>query len=119
MHRLNRYEEAIESYTHTLEINPNDWNALYWYSILLFYAARYEEAIDRLNQMLELRPDDADTRYNKACCHARIEQCDTALDSLQQAIELKPEYREVAKNDEDFQSLRGNARFKQLIDESD
>ncbi|MBD2578975.1 hypothetical protein [Oscillatoria sp. FACHB-1406] len=46
-----------------------------------------------------------------------LRRSDRALENLQQAIALNPEkYREMAKADTDFGSLRGDKRFQSLLE---
>jgi tetratricopeptide (TPR) repeat protein len=66
----------------------------------------------------EIKPDDDATYYNKACCYALHSQIDQAIQNLQQAINLNPDkYREMAKTDSDFDSIRSHTRFQALIQE--
>ena len=38
-----------------------------------------------------------------------------SMENLQKAIELNPEYREDAKTDSDFDRIRENKRFQEII----
>ncbi|MEM7067110.1 MAG: tetratricopeptide repeat protein, partial [Cyanobacteria bacterium P01_B01_bin.77] len=61
-------------------------------------------------------PDYEKALYNKACAYALWNKPDQALKSLQQAITLAPEQnREMAQTDTDFDSLRNDPRFSDLI----
>jgi superkiller protein 3 len=54
--------------------------------------------------------------YNKACRYALQGNVDLAIANLQQAINLNPDkYREMAKTDSDFDSLREDGGFQALI----
>jgi predicted HTH domain antitoxin len=60
----------------------------------------------------------ADSFYNQACCYALQGDVEQAIENLQQAINLSPEkYREMAKTDSDFDSIRDSERFQALIQE--
>ena len=52
--------------------------------------------------------------YNLACCEARLGRDDDALEHLAQAIAGEPGFGSFARGDDDFDSLRGNARFQEL-----
>jgi tetratricopeptide (TPR) repeat protein len=79
---------------------------------------RFEEAIASYNKALEFKPDYADAFYNKACCYALQGDVEQALENLQQAIKLSPDiYRDMAKTDSDFESIRDSERFKALLQE--
>ena len=72
-------------------------------------------AIACLEQVLKLNPDDELAWYNKACAYALQNNLDLAIDSLQKAIALNPKYREMAKEDRDFDNLKEDKRFQTLI----
>jgi tetratricopeptide (TPR) repeat protein len=77
-----------------------------------------EEAIASYDKALEFKPDKHEAFYNKACCYALQSQIDQAIQNLQQAINLNPDkYREMAKTDSDFDSIRSHTRFQALIQE--
>jgi superkiller protein 3 len=77
---------------------------------------RYEEAIASYDQALKFKPDYHEAWYNKACCYALQGNIEQALENLQHAINLSPdEYREMAKTNSDFDSIRDDERFQILI----
>src|SRR5262249_12001883 len=53
--------------------------------------------------------------YNLACCEARLGQGDEALEHLAQAIAGEPGFGPFARGDDDFESLRGDARYQELV----
>lgn len=115
---LGRHEEAIASYDENLKFQPGNYRAWYNRGVALGNLGRFEEAIGSFNKALELKPDYADAFYNKACCYALQGNVEQALENLQQAINLSPnEYRQDAKTDSDFDSLRDSERFQALIQE--
>ncbi|BAZ70092.1 TPR repeat-containing protein [Fischerella sp. NIES-4106] len=76
---------------------------------------RYEEAIASYDQAVEIKPDDHQAWYNKACCYALQRNIEQAIEYLREAINLNPEYREMAKTDSDFDGIREDERFQELI----
>ncbi len=77
---------------------------------------RYEEAIIAYDQALNIKSDYAVVFYNKACCYALQNQIDLALDNLETAINLDAEkMKKAAIDNEDFDNLGENERFKNLI----
>jgi tetratricopeptide (TPR) repeat protein len=54
--------------------------------------------------------------YLLAAIAARREAVDTALDYLGEAIAVSPEVRAQARFDDDFESLRDDDRFRQLVE---
>jgi tetratricopeptide (TPR) repeat protein len=83
--------------------------------LTLYRLKKYDEAIASYNKVLEIKPDFDAAWYNRACCHAVTQNFDQAIKDLQRAIELEPQNRERAKTDCDFDTIREDERFKQLI----
>jgi tetratricopeptide (TPR) repeat protein len=116
LRNLGRLEEAIASYDKALEIKPDKHEAWYNRGYALRNLGRLEEAIASYDKALEIKPDDTSAFYNKACCYALHSQIDLAIQNLQRAIDLNPDkYREMAKTDSDFDSVRSDVRFQALI----
>jgi tetratricopeptide (TPR) repeat protein len=115
--RLGRYDESIDSYDRALEINPNDPNTWDNRGYALFFAGRYPEAILSYDQALSINPQHANALYNKSCALAVLGEIELAITTLQTSISIEPENRELAKTDPDFDTIRDDARFQQLITE--
>jgi tetratricopeptide (TPR) repeat protein len=106
---------AIADYTRAIELDPND---------ALAYenrgAARVEEgdlagAIADYSRAIELDPDDADTYYSIACTYALMADSDEVCHWLAKAIEIDPDWRDSARTDSDFDSIRDAPCFQALI----
>ncbi|TAE99500.1 MAG: tetratricopeptide repeat protein [Oscillatoriales cyanobacterium] len=115
---LGRLEDAIASYDKALEIKPDKDEAWNNRGIALGNLGRLEDAIASFDKALEIKPDDTSAFYNKACCYALHGQADLSIQNLQRAINLNPDkYREMAKNDSDFDRVRSHPQFQSLIQE--
>jgi tetratricopeptide (TPR) repeat protein len=77
-------------------------------------AKRYGEAKESLLEGLTLHPGNASLLYNLACAEAMLGENDAALEHLAEAVE-NPRFREFAKTDSDFDSLRDDPRFQELV----
>jgi tetratricopeptide (TPR) repeat protein len=53
--------------------------------------------------------------YNLACAEAQLGETDAALDHLATAITARPAFAESAREDPDLVSLRGTARFAEVV----
>jgi hypothetical protein len=53
--------------------------------------------------------------YNLACADALLGEKDAALDHLRAAIEERPAFAESAREDSDFESIRDDPRFAELV----
>jgi len=116
LRRLGRHEEAIASYDRAIQINPDKGNAWYNRGNALVNLGRYEEAIASYDRALQIKPNDSSSYYNKACTYSLQNQIELALENLQKPIQLAPEkYREMAKTDSDFDNIRSDSRFQELI----
>jgi hypothetical protein len=73
------------------------------------------EAYELLAEAERRFPSDTGIPYDRACLHAREGDRDAALAELKRATEVKPETREWAREDEDFESLRGDPQFEELV----
>ena len=111
-----RDQEARSSYDRALELQHDDVDILHSRAYALLTLGRHEEAMANWDKALQIDPNCTDAYYNKACCFALQNQIELALENLQRAIELEPERcREVAKTDTDFDGIRGDVRFQELL----
>jgi Flp pilus assembly protein TadD len=115
LHYLGRYEEAISSYDKAVEFKPDFHEAWYNRGNSLGNLGRYEEAISSYDKAVEFKPDKHQAWYNKACGYALQGNIEQAIENLQTAINLHPEVREWAKNNSDFDAIREDKRFQELI----
>ncbi len=81
----------------------------------LYQTGEYAEAADRGRVLVEAHPQYAALFYNVACCESLAGQTADALDHLRRAIDTSERFREYAKDDSDFDPIRGEPAFKELI----
>jgi tetratricopeptide (TPR) repeat protein len=81
----------------------------------LYDAGRYAEAADRGRELLQGHPGLAYLHYNVACCESRAGRTADAIDHLRQAIDRWEGSREMAKEDSDFDPIRDEPAFEELI----
>jgi len=75
-----------------------------------------DKAIETIHKAIELKPDLPLANYNLACYHAVKGEPDEALRYLRRAVNVEPHYREIARADEDFDSLRTTPDFRRLVE---
>jgi tetratricopeptide (TPR) repeat protein len=112
---LGRYEEAIVYYDKVIRLNPNNADAWSDKGMYLDDLGRYEEAIMCHNKAIELNPNDGRYWYNRACTEALKGDTENGLADLKRSIELNKRQIELAKQDKDFENIRSDERFKDLI----
>lgn len=74
-----------------------------------------EGAREILLDGLHAHPESAGLQYGMACAEAVRGQTEDALGWLAKAIELRPDVRDWAREDSDFDSIRGDERFTSLV----
>jgi tetratricopeptide (TPR) repeat protein len=80
---------------------------------------RYEDALADYQRALELRPDDADVFFNRSCLYSRWNKPAEALEDLSRAIDGDEKYRDMARTDSDFDNIRADPRFTELVEEEE
>src|SRR6185503_19911517 len=65
--------------------------------------------------LLQDHPEYAGVFYNVACAEALAGRGDDAVEHLRHAIGRSEQFRGLAKEDEDFASLRDRPDFKELV----
>ena len=85
-----------------------------WWDIArpLYEAGKYAEAADRGRELIEARPDQAYLCYNTACCESLAGRSADAVEHLGRAIEMWEGCRDMAKEDSDFDPIRGEPAFQ-------
>ena len=93
---------------------PHGWEL--WATLTpLYEAGEYAEAADRGRVLAEAHPQYADLFYNVACCESLAGRTADAIDHLRRAVELSERFRAYAKDDSDFDPIRNEPAFNELI----
>jgi tetratricopeptide (TPR) repeat protein len=74
----------------------------------------WDKAIEELLKAHEKYPEDGTVLYNLACAEARKGETEAAIEHLRRSVELDPEMRKLAEDDDDFDSIRESAEFKEI-----
>ena len=112
---LDKKNDSMQSIQEPLQPYPND--ALTWNNegMSLYTLDRYEEAIRSYDKAIELDPNLATALFIRASIKAKKGETENALADLKKAIESDKEYIESAKQAKDFEIIRNDDRFKDLI----
>jgi tetratricopeptide (TPR) repeat protein len=81
----------------------------------LYQAGEYDEAAERGRKLLADDPPYSALYYNVACCESLAGRKQDAIEHLRRAIELSGKSRDYAREDSDFDPLRDEPAFEQLI----
>jgi tetratricopeptide (TPR) repeat protein len=81
----------------------------------LYEAGEYAAVADRARELIAANPQYALPLYNLACCESLAGRATDAVEHLRQAIGLSEQFRSYAKDDSDFDPIRDEPAFKELI----
>lgn len=107
--------EAIARAERILALNPVDGRALSLCAGDLFEDGQRDRALAFSRRALELYPDDTNALVLGACLHARLGHKNEALDLLQRSFSRGWGKRAWVEHDPDFDSLRDDPRFRELL----
>jgi tetratricopeptide (TPR) repeat protein len=81
----------------------------------LYESGQYAEAADRGRELIEAHPEYANVIYNVACCESLAGRTDEAIEHLRLAIDRAERFRSFAAEDSDFDPIRDEPTFKELV----
>jgi hypothetical protein len=82
---------------------------------ILYEEGRYAEAADRGRELVEAHPEFPALLYNVACCESLAGRTADAVEHLRLAIERGEGHRSLAVGDSDFDPIRDEPAFKELV----
>lgn len=115
LRRLDRCAEALEPLTLAAQSSPGNvpvYLALGWCHKR---TARLDLAIEDLRRALEAEPADPLVHYNLACYLSLAGQKRQALSHLSQAVAMDAQYRALADREPDFDPIRSDPGFQELL----
>jgi tetratricopeptide (TPR) repeat protein len=81
----------------------------------LYRAGEYAQAADRGRELLEAHPEYPGVAYNLACVESLAGRKEDAIEHLRLAVEASNRFRKYAAEDSDFDAIREEPRFKELV----
>jgi len=85
-------------------------------SMTAYREGRYADAREAVRRALGHMPDHAGLNYNYACFATLAgDTGDDTFAHLQRSVELRPRFREDARRDDDFATVRDDPRFEQAL----
>lgn len=117
---LQKHAEALAAYDQALTLKPNWPTVQNNRAAVLMKLQRYPEAIAACNQAIGIKPNEPAIWYNKACCYGIQGDVDRAIENLQQAIRHGrildgADLSKLANHDSDFDPIRQDPRFQQIV----
>ena len=93
---------------------PHGWEV--WAPLAPLYRdGKYDEAADRGRELADAHPEYPELFYNVACCESLAGRTDDAIGHLRQAIAASDVCRTLAEKDSDFDPIRDEPAFKELV----
>jgi tetratricopeptide (TPR) repeat protein len=93
---------------------PQGWEI--WAPVTPLYSAgKYDEAADLGRALLDEHPEYAGLYYNVACCESLAGRTEDAIEHLRAAIDRSKAFGSLAANDSDFDPIRDEPGFKELV----
>jgi len=88
-----------------------------WAPVAPHYQARdYDRAIELLKPIAEQHPEYPTLLYNLACLESLTGRKVEAIEHLRQSVERSERSRELARDDPDFEPIRGERSFEELLE---
>jgi len=97
---------------HAYRVPPAEAADGFWAAYL---AKDYAAALEATNRGLEAYPGNAHLLYNVACMQSLLGDDEAALTNLAESVGKWEKYKEQARKDDDFVSLREDPRFVELV----
>jgi tetratricopeptide (TPR) repeat protein len=82
----------------------------------LYDAGDYGAAADAALEVAEANPSYPALWYNLACCESRAGRLDAAMEHLGRAVGMSERLAGLARDDSDFDPIRGKPGFSELVD---
>ncbi len=83
--------EALEFFDHSLDLEPNDDEVIYYKSLALAGMGEFKKAVKTIDKAIKINPDDDRFWNDKGNFLTRLHHVDKALKCFNKAIELNPE----------------------------
>lgn len=99
--------------------SPQGFDDHYYQGVVLSNRGQHHEALQLFEKALRFKPDSEKVYYAMAAAHAQVHDRARALECLRKAVELDGSSRVHARQDPDFDLLRGEPEFEQLVGPAD
>jgi tetratricopeptide (TPR) repeat protein len=110
------FADAAKVYEEVTRLDPKNGDAWFRYGYCLHVSGQTDRAIDIHQMAAQFEPFARMATYNLACAYSLKNQADEALAALAKAIELGFGDFSQLENDSDFDNVRHDKRFTELIE---
>ncbi len=99
-----------------LSRHPENVSALAELGQIYTIRGLWDRGLEVDRRLVKLLPTDSTAHYNLACSLSLLGRIEAALESLELAVRLGYEDADFMESDEDLSSLRGEMRFRALLE---
>ncbi len=110
------FAEAAKVYEKVTQLDPKNGDAWFRYGYCLHASGELDKAIEIHKKAAEFEQFAGIATYNLACAYSLKNQADEAFGALEKAIELGFGDVNQVENDSDFDNVRKDKRYNQLIE---
>ncbi len=115
LRKWKKYEEAIEVLEQAVKEFPEEesvWINMGW---CRKRTGRIDLAIKAMEGLLERNPESPIGHYNLACYLSIAGEKRKSLEELRKAVQLDPSFKKLAKEEKDFDGIRADPDFRDLV----
>lgn len=109
------YDKSIKNFEKAILLNPKSLDSRNNLGNVYLKQNKIEEAINEFESVLRIDSKYATAYYNIACAYSIKMNTNTALRFLEEAVSLDESLKEVARKDPDFNNIKDDNRFKEII----
>lgn len=109
------WSAAVEAYMAFVAKNPTDGFAFQRLGTCQLFAKQTEDGVKSLETAAKLGHANDHVYYNLACGYSLLGKTELAMDHLQKAVTAGFRDKNQLQTDEDLASLRGDARFQEIL----
>ena len=110
-----QYQQAIEDYNQAIRLKPDFAGAYAARGVAYAYLGQYKNARENYDEAIRLKPNNKGTYYNYACLFALQKDAKQACKWLRWAIEKGFKNWKQFETDKDFDSIRNEKCFVDII----
>ncbi len=110
-----KFEQAENAFLRAILINPSSLDARNNLGNVYLKESKFDNAIGEFERILALNEKYATAYYNIACALSLKKEVNNSLTYLGKALSIDKNLKEVAKTDPDFDNIRNETGFKNMI----
>ncbi len=110
-----KYDEGLTLIKQALALKPDFVYGHFNLGLANELAGRWDPAISAYLQAIQLDNKDVWSYYGIASIYGRFGNTEKVLEYLEQAININPEVKEDAREEHDFDPVRQDPRFQELV----